>query len=745
MAKNQQFVAVRNVILVSGYDYQTPTNSFDEPAFARILELFAQKEHLRYPLRFHLLSVATGTCAETVVFDRDSELPSDKVLQVLKVGPVWQRVDARYAPPTADNYRNGNVFTEKQPRDPSQPVVLSITDVYRYLYSFWDAANNTSPKDLVAFDAILELSFFAHAAPDTISLVNSVDKNARSRSRDPSDKDARIKDFSVFSPDGKIQPSAFWSRIKSVFDRAAGKVRIWGSDPIGDTPYYAALIRAALDASGPGGRAAPPPPRMLLDESKDDPIPTDDPLIAAKLGSAASSLTLGTVKTLLAAGKKASYAAAIQKAIGGSVYVAPLGAVTSREQTSTSGQLLFAVPKSFSDVVGFHSAVLNLPLDGEGRKYGILGQAPAVAKEDDQATSPLAGLQLFQAYPAPFAIEGPSGRLLRDKKLQELLMEAARVRGFTYSTPLQAPDPPAIAIADVSESPPYPYAATPNDESPYYAASLLKSAALFAAARMRVVVQNLNKRREISGKPVSDVLRLLAPLLGGVIDRGIDFSRTDIQKNRQKSTLQWEHRVPHYEQLFASSSPVGEISQQQETNIVTLLTAPDDSNQAAMNLIHSLGYAWINGVMRFSGFPGVWLAGDFSGRTAKQGWPAASIPSNNDELAAQVTRARDMASLFAVISRADLEETIKVRDKWLSRGAGWSEQILTGSDHAFYTTGAKLGEGPLKKGGLVFSDARMVAQDASPRQFVAVWLNAKVGDIDKLVYLVRAVLQDYTK
>jgi len=744
-------VAVRNVILVAGYDYEVPNRSFGDLAIERILELFDQKEHLRYPLRFHLLSIASGLVAESVVFDK-TYAPSARVAPLpLEIGPFWMRVEPRFAPVTNDAYGIDKVFHAPRNRAPGDKREMSITDIYCYLHSFWEAASNTSPENLVAFDSILELSLFAHATVDAIRLVNSVDARPRSSERDKLDNDARVKDLTRFP--SRREATGFWSQIREVFDRGAGRVRIWGSDANGDTPYHAALIRAALAARALAVRATPTS-SLPATISDDDLIATTDPLILSKLGSGASRLALVQVKTILSDALAASYASALQGALKVSLYTAPLGAVTAPEQhpPGPDRRRLLAVPDTDQDIANFHASMLKLLIDRENRRYGVLGRAPQDARKDPDATSPLAGIQLFEHYRMPFAIDASDKSVIRRGPARQPLanklanaVEAALKPYYVkdgvsrYSLP-DMQKLPAIAIADVSGTAPYPYAATPNDDVPYYSASLLKAAALFSTGRLLKVVGDLSEKG-LKGSPTRDVLALLAPCLDGVIDRAADFGGADVIQNGHAATLEWKHRVPDYRNLLSMSAPPWDINKEQAANIDKIFRDPNRSNGAALKFIHGLGYAWINAVMRLSGFPGIWLAGDYSGATQ---WPSATIASSNDGPVAQATTARDMAALFAVIAREGLVETAKMRTEWLSLGRGWlDDRLQEAPTSGFSEVGAKVGLGPLKNSNFVWSEAAIVVQDTIPRTFVVVWQNCLKKDLPRVVSIVRAALEHY--
>lgn len=762
-------VAVRNVILVAGYDYEDPSRSFDAIALERIREIFDQEEHMRYPLRFHFFSAAQGIVAESLVFDKTFRNPKSLPIEKLDVGFAWQWVDRRYLPISAANYRNGKEFKELDEKQRGSKRVLSITDVYAYLYSFWEAANQSSPKNPVAFDSIFELNFFAHASPSGVSLVNSVDANSNSIRRDPNDKDARVKDVLGYSIDPeRNNPTVaqFWSRLSTVFDRNAGRIRIWCSVLTPDTQYYAALIRAAMSAR------ADTLQKTATSELKPkwtdtDPIAVTDPVVIDRLKGEAASLTLGQVKAILKQAQWSSYATALQAALSGSrydpnkppaeevqglfvsTYVPPLGTETAVERTrKTASKLhrLFAVSPKDQEIVRFHTEQLRLELDRGNRNFGIFGRTPAqnpAPVEQGQNGSPLAGLQLFMVYQPLLPIDSATGRVQQHEPLRAILMEKVRELekklGVKYPKDSGQVNLPAFAIAEVTPGKPVTYASTVNDEALFYSGSLLKVAALFAACRMRTVLLEFGNKPEFRNIPIKDVIDSLPGYLNGMIARSVDFSQAQILKRGSKAVFTWQHRVPRYNDIFGGTKTLGEINEHYEQNVRNIFNYTDDqhpettggTNQAAGKFIHAMGYAWINAVMRYSGFPGIWLAGDYSEEEktlagVKASYPAAKIPSVNDEEVAQCTTTRDMVAFYAFLSRNTMiPEAIIMHDKWLPLGSA-SSYIDIGpelSPDRWAVIGTKIGLGPLKKGSSVGSEASLITENKTNRNFVVVFQN----------------------
>jgi hypothetical protein len=108
-------------------------------------------------------------------------------------------------------------------------------------------------------------------------------------------------------------------------------------------------------------------------------------------------------------------------------------------------------------------------------------------------------------------------------------------------------------------------------------------------------------------------------------------------------------RLPIYERVFIA--PAGGIPDftGQYKNWLRSMIVPS-SNTGAMECIHGVGYAYLNGAMKearlFKSGVGPWLAGDFIGK-----YTYARIDSKNDQGVAQAGTALSMAKLMAIIVR----------------------------------------------------------------------------------------------
>lgn len=189
----------------------------------------------------------------------------------------------------------------------------------------------------------------------------------------------------------------------------------------------------------------------------------------------------------------------------------------------------------------------------------------------------------------------------------------------------------------------------------------------------------------------------------------------DAASPTQLEVVQRVHRVPNYDAVLAKPPAAGGMVPGFTGTYTTAMRnmIVPSSNDGAGTCIRGVGYGYLNGLMAAAGLfktsKGVWLAGDFVGR-----WPYVRIESENDRGVAQAGTALGMAKMMAMI----------MNDGILGSTACGAMRILladavTGPDQPFLTramgdaqfqipiakvTHAKLGFGPLKKGGNVCSE-----------------------------------------
>ena len=224
------------------------------------------------------------------------------------------------------------------------------------------------------------------------------------------------------------------------------------------------------------------------------------------------------------------------------------------------------------------------------------------------------------------------------------------------------------------------------------------------------------------------------------------------------AAVQRAHRVPQYEQVFA---PPGAALPDFRGPFLTAMRdmiVPSD-NAGAGRCVRGVGYGYLNGAMAAAGLfdakaqSGVWLAGDFVGT-----YPYARIASANDGQVAQAGSALALAKLLAlIVNRGVLDTTSCDAMRTLLAGAskGIDTPWLARSDIGAalriplaQITHAKLGFGPLKKGGNVCSEMFRVEGLGKPAKSYAVAfqnLNPQVMALDDVAFMLRRSIQIYEK
>lgn len=225
----------------------------------------------------------------------------------------------------------------------------------------------------------------------------------------------------------------------------------------------------------------------------------------------------------------------------------------------------------------------------------------------------------------------------------------------------------------------------------------------------------------------------------------------------QLETVTRAQRVPSYESVLApppkDSGFVPGFTGAYRNALRDMIVP--SSNEGAGTCIRGVSYGYLNGLLAaaglFKGGKGVWLAGDFVGR-----WPYVRIESENDAGVAQAGTALAMAKMMALI----------VNDGIIGKSAcepmrALLAKAVTGPDQPFLTrdlgdatlqipiakvTHAKLGFGPLKKGGNVCSEIFRLQgfRNASKSYAVAFQnLNENVSPLSDVSFMLIGAIEGY--
>lgn len=290
-----------------------------------------------------------------------------------------------------------------------------------------------------------------------------------------------------------------------------------------------------------------------------------------------------------------------------------------------------------------------------------------------------------------------------------------------------------VAIDETTARPQFKHAGFRERET-HFSASLLKSAAMFAAFALRQSVTNFALTAAECDANV------LFPSVAASFDSTISGS---VQLISDRPDITPAMKVPKYDKIFrtepmASGGCLISFTDSFTTSLRDMIVKSD--NSAASTCIQRLGYSWIKGLLAHGGFfdstteQGIWLAGTFTGA-----FPAVRVPSANDGPSAQAMTCFDMANLYAlIIERTALEsrsvdgicdgilELLAAAQgfdpSWMTAGA---RQGITGLDTDFTITHTKIGVGPLNSGPDIFSEATIVRHDPTGSRFIVVWQNTR--------------------
>ena len=159
-------------------------------------------------------------------------------------------------------------------------------------------------------------------------------------------------------------------------------------------------------------------------------------------------------------------------------------------------------------------------------------------------------------------------------------------------------------------------------------------------------------------------------------------------------------------------------------------------NDSAGACVHGSGYGYLNGTLASAGFldpgtnNGIWLAGDYKEKGAKDKYPAFRIPCMNDTTTAQGATALQLARLFTLMNDGTLVGALssgEMLDLLTTSVAAGEVYSTRGQRVNFTAVHAKLGRGQLNNAGSdngkdVLSEAAIL-EHSSGRRFAVAWLN----------------------
>jgi hypothetical protein len=283
-----------------------------------------------------------------------------------------------------------------------------------------------------------------------------------------------------------------------------------------------------------------------------------------------------------------------------------------------------------------------------------------------------------------------------------------------------------------------------------YIASEAKIIALYAAFALRDLVRRFAALLPKAAKGAKSVS--LFGALRAQIDPGI------LASANPSLIVDKESALPKYQNMFvAPPHCIPEFTGSYRNSLQGMIVPSNNNN--AMECIHGVGFAYINGAMKqallFKDGVGPWLAGDFLGK-----YTPVRINTANDQGSAQAGTALSMAKLMAII----VKKGVSLDGAAFSDMQSVLQQAVNGIDRPYLTrnppdfnndalriplnkiTNIKLGWGYLKRGSSVGSEVWHLEGLLNPAKSYAVsyqnldWTTSKSEDV---AFMIRKAIWIY--
>lgn len=339
------------------------------------------------------------------------------------------------------------------------------------------------------------------------------------------------------------------------------------------------------------------------------------------------------------------------------------------------------------------------------------------------------------------------------EKLQENLCTAAATQGAPlYDITSKSLIIPIVIVALDGNGNPCPWAGFRAKEIDF-SASLLKVAAMYAAFELRYMVNEFAYYYIGKVKTGQDLFKILKD----TYNKEILDSVPQIENN---SEFPIERCLPKYDQIFQwhfQENGKLDFSADFETYMQAMIVK--SSNEGAAYCIDRLGYSWINGALHKSGFPDIWLTGNFVNFKNKLIMSKNDGESTNgmdaEGKSAYAMACKDMAKLFVLIydnTLVDEESSIKMSEMLYDAAYDDDPSFMSRERQNsvlppnFSVTHTKIGYANLgETGPIVGSEASIIKyKDANQKSwnFLIVYQNIK-SSIDSLTNIVCNTIEKY--
>ncbi len=293
----------------------------------------------------------------------------------------------------------------------------------------------------------------------------------------------------------------------------------------------------------------------------------------------------------------------------------------------------------------------------------------------------------------------------------------------------------SLTLVDMSAgSGPLPMGGYKDDEE-HYIASMAKVGVMYSAYALRDMV----RRYVVKQKPAS------ADALFKGLEADMDDAIVKSSPIILGAPVLRDHRVPHYEDVIDKTGATAMPEFRTEfLKALEKMIVPSDNTMAGKS-VHGVGYSYLNGALEAAKLfssptkKGMWVAGDFS---EGKNWPYARIASTNDGDVAQASTSEAAAALLAIILKRgaiDTKSCDEMADRLVRAAQGldpdgqgdesWLTRAdITGHFDRSSVTHDKIGKGPLKKGGDVYSEVFALKNvGGSAKTYVVAFQNFRPG------------------
>jgi hypothetical protein len=342
--------------------------------------------------------------------------------------------------------------------------------------------------------------------------------------------------------------------------------------------------------------------------------------------------------------------------------------------------------------------------------------SPAVMRSSAPATEAYA--RDFDVI-EPFAEQAYGPQMISDPARSKDLTDAIVAVKGGLSRPDQARlEKVAFCIAKLGTNHnPVEYAGVKENDM-LFSGSLVKVALLYASFELRARLNKLGPTVAWDWKPFFAAVKSVIPWIP---DHESDGKTTSREKEMKIDEIL----------MITNTTNAGVFSydlRPEHRADLEAIFAHQLQNRPPQNVVHRLGYSWINGALAKAGFldlktrKGIWLGNDIGA-----GWRQVHVPVATSGKSSEAMTAVDMANLLTCMHRGTLIDPASSREMMnlMAQGGSWISTLSQAAQDSlsFVSTGAKVGHDSSADANVpsVKSEALFIDHRGTP--FVGVWQN----------------------